>query len=73
MAQVARAPIGAAKLKQAKCVRARRFDNPCLRRTEVSPKAAGALWSMMAKKITSDKEVDGAVEEAPKAIPSAQA
>lgn len=37
------------------------------------PKAAGALCSMMAKKITRDNEVDGAVELAPSAMPSAHA
>lgn len=37
------APTGAAKLKTIKCPLAARFDNPCLSRTEVRPKAAGAL------------------------------
>jgi hypothetical protein len=54
-------------------VRAVFFESPCLSKTDVSPNAAGALWSMIAKKMTSDSEVDGAVDEAPRAIPSALA
>ena len=71
--QVATAPIGAATLNRARCVRAVRLDRPCFKRTDVSPKAAGALCNMIAKKMTSDSDVDEAVEEAPSAIPSAQA
>lgn len=73
IAQVAKAPAGAARLKKARCVRAVRFERPCLRRTEVRPNAAGALCSMMARKTMNDNEFDGAAEEAPNAIPSAQA
>ncbi len=39
----------------------------------MSPNAAGALWSMMARKTMNDNDPEGAAEEAPKAIPSAQA
>lgn len=71
MDQVNTAPAGAAKLNMARCVRILRFEKPCFSNTEVRPNAAGALCSMMAKKMTSDSEVDGAVEDAPKAMPSA--
>ena len=72
-AQVTNAPAGAARLKKARCVRAVRFERPCLRSTEVRPKAAGALCSMIAMKTTSVRDVDGAVDEAPSAMPSAHA
>lgn len=54
-------------------MRALRFDKPCLRSTDVRPNAAGALCSMIAKKMTMDNDVEGVVEDAPSAIPSAQA
>jgi hypothetical protein len=73
IAHVASAPMGAARLKNARCVRAVFLDNPCFSRTDVRPNAAGALCSMMAKNITNDSEVEGAVEEAPSAMPSAHA
>lgn len=50
-----------------------RFERPCFRRTDVRPKAAGALCSIMARKMMREREVLGAVLEAPNAIPSAHA
>jgi hypothetical protein len=47
---VASAPAGAASEKMARWVRAMRFERPFFRRTEVRPNAAGALWSMSARK-----------------------
>ena len=68
------APIGAARLKTTRCALAALFPSPCLSRTEVSPNAAGALWTMMATKMMSDKEVVEVDEDdAPSAMPSAAA
>lgn len=41
--QVRSAPTGAASEKMIKCVRASRVDKPCFNKTDVRPKAAGAL------------------------------
>ena len=65
------APAGAARLNAIRCARAWRLPSPCLSRTVVRPKAAGALCTMMAKKMT--KESDGCADEAPSAMPSAAA
>jgi hypothetical protein len=73
MAQVTKAPAGAAKLKKARWVRAERFERPCFNKTDVSPKAAGALCNMIARKTMKDRVPEGAADEAPSAIPSAQA
>lgn len=73
ISQVDNAPTGAAKLKMTKCPRAARFDKPCLKRTEVRPNAAGALWIMMAKKIINPSFVLDVADEAPMAMPSAAA
>ena len=67
------APAGAARLNNMRWVLAIRLEIPCLRSTEVSPNAAGALCSIMAKKMIKEREVEGAVVDAPKAIPSAKA
>ena len=74
ISHVPTAPAGAARLNTTKCVLAPRFPNPCFRRTEVSPKEAGALWTMIATKMIRDKDVvDWDDEDAPRAIPSAAA
>ena len=71
-AHVTSAPTGAARLKMTRWALALRLPRPCWRRTEVRPKAAGALWIMMARKMM--KEREGVVEEeAPRAMPSAAA
>lgn len=70
-AQVTNAPNGAAKLKINKWFLTLGFPIPLLNSTDVNPNAAGALWSMIARKIIADKAVFSAVDEAPSAIPSA--
>lgn len=68
------APAGAARLKTTRWALAPLFPRPCFNNTEVSPNAAGALWTMIATKIISDSDVvEDEVEEAPSAIPSAAA
>lgn len=72
--QVPIAPTGAARLNMTKCALAPRFPRPCFNKTEVSPKAAGALWTMIATNIMMDNEdVDVEDEDAPSAMPSAAA
>lgn len=71
-AHVPKAPTGAARLKTARWARAARLEKPCFRRTEVRPKAAGALWSMIARNTTNPRACEaGPVVEAPRAMPSA--
>lgn len=68
------APIGAARLNAIRCALAPLFPSPCFNRTAVSPKAAGALCTMIATKIINERDVvDVEEEDAPKAIPSAVA
>ena len=69
--KVARAPTGAAMLNTNRCVRAARLDSPCLSRTDVSPKDAGALWTMIARKMI--KLSPASELDAPNAMPSAAA
>ncbi len=63
--QVSRAPTGAARLKINKCVLTCRRDRPCFSKIETSPKAAGALWIMIARKMIIERRrvVGGGVEE----------
>ena len=68
---VARAPMGAAKLNTSRCALAVRLDKPCLSNTDVSPKDAGALCTMIARNIIKLKPVSEL--EAPNAMPSAAA
>ena len=69
--KVANAPTGAARLKTNRCALAARLDNPCLSKIDVSPKDAGALWTMIAKKMIKLSPVSEL--DAPNAIPSAAA
>lgn len=69
--KVATAPTGAAKLKMSKCVLAARLERPCLRRIDVSPNEAGALWTIIARKMIKLRPVSEV--DAPRAIPSAAA
>lgn len=71
--QVTSAPAGAAKLKTIKCPRAARFERPCFSNTDVNPKAAGALWIIIAKKMTKLNLMSEVADDAPMAIPSAAA
>ena len=72
--QVPNAPTGAARLNTTRCALAPLFPSPCFNSTDVSPNAAGALWTITATKIIREREVvDLDEEEAPKAIPSAAA
>lgn len=71
--QVAIAPTGAARLKTIKWPLAARFVSPCFRSTEVKPNAAGALWTMMARKMMKLRLVLDVEDEAPSAMPSAAA
>lgn len=71
MHQVPSAPSGAARLNRARCARAVRLLRPCLRRTAESPKAAGALCMMMARKMMNSRDTFPVAEEAPSAMPSA--
>jgi len=73
-AHVNRAPIGAARLNRNRWPLAARLLKPCLRRTDVRPKAAGALWTKMATKTMRPRVFcdEGVVEEAPSAMPSAK-
>jgi hypothetical protein len=73
MNQVVRAPKGAARLKIIKWPRAALFDNPCLRRTDVRPKAAGALCTIMATNIIKPSDMFEVDADAPIAMPSAAA
>ena len=71
---VTTAPAGAAKEKTTKCALAPLFPRPCFSSTAVSPKAAGALCTMIATNIIRLKDVVAELEdEAPSAIPSAAA
>jgi hypothetical protein len=71
MMKVSRAPTGAAKLKTSKWALAARLDRPCLSRTDVKPKEAGALWTRSARKMT---KLRLALDpDAPRAMPSAAA
>ena len=72
-AHVNSAPIGAAKLKTMRWFRALRFESPCLSNAEVKPNAAGALCIIKATKTMNPSLLEEAVEEAPKAMPSAAA
>lgn len=68
------APIGAARLNAIRCALAPLFPRPCFSSTAVSPKAAGALCTMIATKMINESEVvDEEEDDAPKAIPSAVA
>ena len=69
--KVARAPTGAAKLKISRCALAARLDSPCFSRIEVNPKEAGALCTMIARKIIKLSPVSEL--DAPSAMPSAAA
>jgi len=74
---VTSAPSGAASENRRRWPRAERFETPSFRRMDVRPKAAGALWTRMAMKITMprllfESEVEE-VEDAPRAMPSARA
>lgn len=70
---VAIAPSGAAKLNTMRCARACRFENPCFNSTDVSPKAAGALWIIRARKTTNPVLDSEMKDDAASAIPSAAA
>lgn len=71
---VAIAPPGAARLKNTKCTLAARLPSPCFNNTDVSPNAAGALCTMMARKMIKDSDLVVVDEEdAPSAMPSAAA
>ncbi len=66
--------MGAARLKATKCALAPLLPRPCFNNTAVRPKDAGALCTIMATKMISEREVvDVEDDEAPKAIPSAMA
>ena len=66
------APTGAAIANATKCALAPLFPNPCLSKTLVSPNAAGALCTMIAKKMMRlNPFVEWEVEDAPRAMPSA--
>ena len=69
--KVTKAPTGAARLNTNKCALAARLEMPCFRRTDVRPKDAGALWTMMARKMMKLRPVSEL--DAPRAIPSAAA
>lgn len=69
--KVAKAPTGAARLKTNRCALAARLDKPCLSNTDVSPKDAGALCTIIARKIMKLRPVSEL--DAPSAIPSAAA
>lgn len=72
--QVPSAPAGAARLKKSKCTLAALFPSPCFSSTDVSPNAAGALCTIIARKMTNESPlVVEEYEEAPSAIPSAAA
>lgn len=72
--QVPTAPAGAARLNTTRCALAPLFPSPCFSKTDVSPKAAGALCTIMATKIIRESEVVAVEEdEAPSAMPSAAA
>jgi len=71
---VATAPAGAARLNTTRCALAPLFPSPCFNSTAVSPKAAGALCTMIATNIMRERDVVAElVEEAPRAMPSAAA
>lgn len=68
------APAGAARLNTTRCALAPLFPKPCFSSTDVSPNAAGALWTMIATKMIRESEaVEDEVDDAPSAIPSAAA
>lgn len=70
---VTNAPTGAAALNTIKCPLAARFDSPCLSKTDVNPKAAGALCTMIATKMMKPRRISSVVALAPIAMPSAAA
>lgn len=69
--KVANAPKGAARLKTSKCALAARLERPCFSKTDVRPKDAGALWTIIARNIIKLRPVSEL--DAPRAIPSAAA
>lgn len=73
MKYVTSAPTGAARLNTMRCTLAARLLNPCLSSVDVSPNAAGALWTRMAKKMIRPTFMFDVVADAPIATPSAAA
>jgi hypothetical protein len=65
--------MGAARLNIMRWLLACLLLRPALSKTDVSPKAAGALWSMMAMKMMKLSRVLDVALEAPRAMPSAKA
>lgn len=51
------APAGAARLNTTRCALAPLLPSPCFSNTLVSPNAAGALWTMIARKMMKPSEV----------------
>ena len=70
---VANAPAGAARLNTMRWTRIARFDRPCFSKIDVRPKAAGALWTKIARKMIIPTCKLAVVADAPIAIPSAAA
>jgi hypothetical protein len=69
--KVTNAPTGAARLNTSKCALAVRLDKPCFNSIDVRPKDAGALCTIIARKMMKLRPVS--VLDAPNAIPSAAA